>query len=330
ILWLWAVNGSPVSDVAITDAAGNYTLTVSSDRNASGTPVDKVFLRADAPTYQTFPGGVRPPFPVDLALAVNNNGSFLLDSSLTDITLIKLPNPVGLGSIQGTVQIPDGKTSVLIVAELDGGAPCPALPNNDCSAIAGKSGTYTLFNLPAGAYNVKASVQGSNYTPIPLALGAGQAAIIGALSINGTPPSTLNGNLSFVNAGAQQTTVILVVKSTVNRLDSLLVTGVPVFIRGQTPPGLRDGEATGAFSIEGIPDGTYLVLAAFEDDQLVRDPDICIAGTDILEQAFANGQTVDLGNPFKITGALEISSPPAVTGTTPPFTWEDDSSETAY
>jgi hypothetical protein len=90
---------------------------------------------------------------------------------------------------------------------------------------------------------------------------------------------------------------------------------------------------TGPFTLEGIPAGTYVILAAFENDNLVRDPDPCIAGTDILEQAFTVGQSVDVSNnPFKITGALDNTTPTnnAITTSNPTFTWDDDSSEDNY
>ena len=36
------------------------------------------------------------------------------------------------------------------------------------------------------------------------------------------------------------------------------------------PPSITNGEA---WTIEGVPDGRYVVLAAFENDSCVRDPD---------------------------------------------------------
>jgi hypothetical protein len=78
-----------------------------------------------------------------------------------------------------------------------------------------------------------------------------------------------------------------------------------------------------------------VILAAFENDFLVRDPDTCIGGTDIMEQEFVSGETVDLSSGFKITGSLDVISPgangpEAVTTSTPIFTWNDDSSEDEY
>jgi hypothetical protein len=84
--------------------------------------------------------------------------------------------------------------------------------------------------------------------------------------------------------------------------------------------------------MEGVPAGDYVILAAYEDDFLVRDPDVCIAGTQIIEQAFSDGQQVTLSNPFKITGSLDDLSPDGleVVGPVPTFTWQDDSSEDTY
>jgi hypothetical protein len=88
---------------------------------------------------------------------------------------------------------------------------------------------------------------------------------------------------------------------------------------------------SGDFSISGVPDGKYVVLAAFETDFLVRDPDTCIGGTEIVTVT-VKGSDVPLAESFKITGALDVVSPDKeqVISGTPTFVWEDDSSEDTY
>jgi hypothetical protein len=331
-------NGSAVSDVAITDSSGNYQLTVSSARNSAGTPVDKVTLRADAAGFQTSPLVV-PPFPLDLSLATQSSGGFTFDNNLTDLHLNPLPGGAGTASISGTVKLPQGRTSVLVVAELNVGTACPALPNSDCTSIAGKvsgstssDGSFSIFNLPAGNYTVKGFVNGTEYNSVPINLLAGQNANAD-LTIKGSANGTLNGKVNFVNATGNITSVILVLESTLIEEESTKLPGVPVLIRGALPPGLRVENVGGDFTLTGVPEGKYVILAAFEDDGLVRDPDTCIAGTDILHQSFTSGQTVSLSNPFKVTGSLGNPNPDAneiVNTLTPTFSWDDDSSEDRY
>jgi hypothetical protein len=74
------------------------------------------------------------------------------------------------------------------------------------------------------------------------------------------------------------------------------------------------------------------VLAAFENDELVRDPDMAIGGTAIQHISVA-AAPVDVTG-FKITGALGVVSPGA-DGAEPvngdiSFKWADDSSEDGY
>jgi hypothetical protein len=115
----------------------------------------------------------------------------------------------------------------------------------------------------------------------------------------------------------------------------------PVLNRGDVPPGLRSPGAgapnvTGAFSITGVPDGNYVVLAAFENDNLVRDPDTSIGGTQIQRITIGDAnRQVTLASSFKITEALRVMRPgagetPELMIGTPTFTWKDDSSEDRY
>ena len=246
-----------------------------------------------------------------------------MENTLTDIGLIALEAGAGTGSIYGAVEFPEDSKSALVVAELS--------PTEGYTAIADEDGSYRIFNLPAGTYTVKAYVQGSNYDSGSATLAGGDEAEVN-LSLNSDDAATLNGSVQIVNApGGSATSVILVLESTFN--DAL--------VRGEMPPGLRAPSGggtpsiTGSFTIEGIPAGRYVILAAFEDDLLVRDPDSCIAGTDIIHQTFTAAQTVDLSDGFKITEALNVISPGAsgpelITTATPTFSWEDDSSEDQY
>jgi hypothetical protein len=323
-------NGAVASTVAVTDADGNYELNVRATRDDEGNPTagESVTLRADADGYQTFPGGVRQALPVDLTSAVNTSSSvtkdLVVENALTDIGLIELEAGAGTGQIFGTVELPDESLGALVVAELSA--------TEGYTAIADVEGEYRIFNLPAGTYTVNAYVQDANYD-------AGQANIAGSdevevdLSMNDNATASLTGKVNIVNPGdGDATSIILVVKSTFNS----------DLVRGETPPGMRapepgiDPDVDGTFTIEGIPTGVYKVLAAFENDFLVRDPDTCIAGTEILEQIFFSGDSIDTTNTaFKVTGALNIIGPGAdgpemVTSPNPVLSWEDDSSEDNY
>jgi hypothetical protein len=141
--------------------------------------------------------------------------------------------------------------------------------------------------------------------------------------------NTVSGNVQIVNApGDAVTSVVLCVESTFDDLTGL----------GKVPPGLRVGSVSGTFSIGEVPDGRYVVLAAFENDDLVRDPDQTIGGTEIVRIELpdpALGNDVDLPEGFKVTEALSVVGPGAdgpeqVTNLTPTLEWEDDSSEDGY
>jgi hypothetical protein len=137
--------------------------------------------------------------------------------------------------------------------------------------------------------------------------------------------------VQLVNApGGSATSVILVVEDTFD----------PNTARGEAPRGLRSPKSgppdvTGAFTIAGVPSGKYVVLAAYENDGLVRDPDTNIAGTDIVHlEVMAGQETATLDESFKVTEALGLVGPgadaPEAVMEKPELVWKDDSSEDGY
>lgn len=320
------VNGAPVSSVSVSAMDGTYTLPIPTERaDANGTPVGAdVTLRADAAGYVTFPSGLRQALPIDTSVATQGEDEFVVMSALTDIGLIAQPAGAGTGSISGTAEVNEAHTGVLVVAETTSGAP------SGYSGIADRDGDYAIYNLPAGNFVVKAYAPGYNYAPATTDVAGGQNVDVDLLLDPARPASSLSGSVNLVNPQmGEATSVILVVESTFNE----------TLVRGEAPPGLRapapgtPPDITGAFTIAGIPEGRYVVLAAFENDFLVRDAS-SIGGTAILHQEIVAGQDVELTDSFKVTGSLDIISPgaagpEAVTGT-PTFTWADDSSEDRY
>ncbi len=318
-------NTSPVSSVAISDPDGSYLLYIPTTRSSDGTPIAQdITLRADAVGYQTFPGGVRQALPIDTGDAVQDDGDgpWVIQSTLTDIGMIALPADAGTGIVHGTVEVPEDRIGTLVVAEGTDGT--------GYSAVADRNGDYAIFNLPADDYVVQGYARYVNYDPAEVSLAEDDVTDVD-LSLNDTAASTLTGNVSIVNGGdGDGTSVILVVASTFD----------PVLQRGQTPPGLRApdpglvADISGAFSIEGVPEGRYYALAAFENDFLVRDPDPCIGGTELVVADVGGAATVSMEESFKITGSLDVVAPgaegPQAVSATPTLEWVDDSSEEAY
>lgn len=313
------VNGAAVTSVAISGADGAYVLPVPAQRSTDGKPsAFPVSLRADAAGYQAFPGTVRQALPLDIATATADGDGFVVMSALTDVGLIAEPGAPA-GSIHGKVAIASDHAGVLVVAEAAG---------KGFAAIVSRDGDYTVFNLAAGHYAVTAYAAGHVYTAAEVDVAAAGVAL--DLALASDAPGSLSGQVSVVNGGGASTTsVVAFVESTFD----------PVTGRGIAPPGLRSPRTgppnvTGAFAIDGIPPGRYVVVAAFENDGLVRDPDHCIAGTADVHVQVAAGQPTTTPTAFKVTGALAVMAPGAMMAdavtSAPTFRWADDSSEDQY
>jgi hypothetical protein len=212
---------------------------------------------------------------------------------------------------------------VLVVAEA---ADAPGV-----SATVDGSGAFTLFNVPAGSYSVKAYGRGANWTPANVNVAEVDVGNV-QLARAQTAPATLSGSVSFVGPGAGPvTSVVMVVASTFD----------PFTGRGEVPPGLRAPEpgtalnVTSDFSIAGVPDGRYAVLAAFENDNNVRDPNPGTAGTDVQFVTVTNGQIEVAPEAFKVTSALTLVGPGATeavdaVSATPTFSWQPYPQSASY
>jgi len=139
--------------------------------------------------------------------------------------------------------------------------------------------------------------------------------------------------VNIVNApGGLKTSVVLMPAATF----------IESFAKGLMVPGLRapdtgvEPNISGNYTINGIPDGEYYVLAAFENDFLVRDPDPSIAGTQIMKVVLPDPvEGYDLSiQSFKVTEAVEIFAPgaegPEMISGNPEFSWSRDASATRY
>jgi hypothetical protein len=307
-------NNAAESGVAVTNGAGEYSLRVAAKRNADGTPAEDVAaitLRADAAGYLTFPTPPRTALAVELKTATGD--PLTIETAATDIWLLHLDDAAGLGTIRGRV---DAKAprGTLIVA---GGS---VNTGGGVTGIADFDGSFAVFNVPVGSVAVHGYKAGLQLASTTVEVKAGTTTSDVILHAIDRATSTIEGKVEIVNPGkGKETSVILAVDETFN----------PTAIHGEAPPGLRAYPVLGAFTISGVPDGNYVVLAAFENDFLVRDPS-SIGGTDIVRITVAGDQV--LQQSFKVTGSLDDVSPDAeeiVTGT-PVFKWRDDSSEDRY
>jgi len=325
-------SGAAATGVAVSDVDGRYHLMVPVKRNPDGTLAEGVFtLRASAQDYQQFPAGIRPSLPVDATDAVLGADGHHLGNALTNITLIPLPvEQQGLFSVSGQVVVSTGEVTgggVLLVLETATNAGEAPFGFSD------RDGYFTLFNVPADTYELRGYKADLQLNSLDVTMAAAAIADL-QVTQSETLLTTVTGTVQIVNApGGSLTTVVLVPESTFS--DTFVKGEVPAGLRAPKPPAAPS--VAGAFTITGVPDGRYVVLAAFENDGLVRDPDPNIAGTQIVHITVdgATSTLVELTDSFKITEALEIFYPGAVAPELVPaenleFRFADDSSEDNY
>jgi hypothetical protein len=317
--------GSAATSVAISAADGSYSLTVPVARNDDGSPsAERFTLRAAAQDYQSFPFGVRVALPIDVDGAEAEGDGWVVDNALTQVGLIPLPAGERYrvsGSLSG-VSAKSNLTGVLVVASSDGVA---------FSATTDKDGAFTIFNVTDGDYELVGYGAELQLEPEPAKV-SGKDVTGVVLEEREVGTVTVSGNIQIVNAsGGSLTSVILVVADTFDMNAA----------RGEVPRGLRAPRTgvpnvAGDFSIDGVPDGSYVVLAAYENDDLVRDPDTNISGTDFvrIDVSIDDGRTLSMSDSFKVTEALAVFAPgatePEAVNTAPTLRWADDSSEDWY
>ena len=322
--------GAPVSDVAISDADGHYVLPIAVPRDTDGNPATALTLTLSgtALDYQIDPSGLQPAFPVSTADVMEveddpdddtDDNLSVIENASTTVALLPLDNPSGF-TVAGRVATEADETGgTLVVAEGSTGT----------YTIADRSGAFTLFNVATGSNTLRGYRGGLQVVPETVDVSADLDGVV--LELAGEGLATVSGSVNIVNApGGSSTSVVLIPSALFSE----------VFEFGPVPFGLRAPEpglapdVSSAWTIEGVPEGTYKVIASLENDDLVRDPDTSIAGTEILEITVAAGEVIDLQAGFKVTEALAVvgpgsDGPEEVTGT-PAFEFADDSSEDLY
>ncbi|HRZ79432.1 MAG TPA: hypothetical protein P5044_05460 [bacterium] len=313
----------------VTKADGIYKIPLSVKRNRLRLPFDKeeaYTLKAAAKDYEPFPGSMRVAVPISLDSFSFMTDGYYVKSGFLGIGLAPLPDELK-GGFTVSGKLSEKKNGVLVIAGCDT-APCPY-------AYTGNEGDFIIFNVLPGDHEVHALTSDLSFdTETVTVIDTDITGV--TLDLLETPElGTISGTVNIVNApGGLKTSVVLMAEETF----------IPGFNKGAMVPGLRAPEPPSApdidnaYSITGVPAGNYVVLAAFENDFLVRDPDPNIAGTQIVHIQFPHpddGWTVELDN-FKITEAIEIVSPGFDTveevqsADALKFIWKNDSSETHY
>ncbi len=314
-------NDAAVGTSDVSAADGTFTLTVPARRDGDGAPSSAAYtLRAQAMGYEKFPSGIRLAVPIDATSAAREGNLWVIENALTDVALLPIEGNVEtLGTISGTVE-GDDCAGVLLVAE-NGDVAVTGYSDADCR--------YTIFNVEAGDYTVGSYAAGRQSESATTSVSEGEEKSGVTLSASADKTATVSGKVEIVNApGGLTTSVVLALESTFRENVA----------RGEVPPGLRATDVSGNFTIGGVPNGRYVVLAAFENDDLVRDPDESIGGTQIVHLEVpdpTSGLTIAIDDGFKVTEALAVVKPGAdgpdeVTAATPEFEWADDSSEDGY
>lgn len=320
LVYVMADTGTPIAQ-AKTDSDGGYETIVSVPREADGSiPKDASWtISASAQGYQPFPYGVRTSVPVTSNQIEAGDDHLFLSADNTDVELLPLDDVEDLALVRG--ELADSAAGALIVAETEAATPAPF-------GLVGPKGDFTIFNVPKAEVTLRGYRKGVNIEPATLTVDGDVTDV--TLTLKETELGSVAGNINIVNApGGSLSSVVLVPESVFD----------PISEKGPVPLGLRVPNApkapdvAGAFEFADVSPGIYVVLAAFENDDLVRDPDTNIGGT-ALQTVEVGSASVEVDESFKVTAALAVEGPGAdgVEEVSAPLTfmWADDSSEDLY
>ncbi|HPH03290.1 MAG TPA: hypothetical protein PK297_10080 [Spirochaetota bacterium] len=190
-------------------------------------------------------------------------------------------------------------------------------------SVTGPDGSFVIFNLPYGSYSLKAIKKGHlcNANPVVTITASAKTgnATIPVASATG---ATMRGALS-INTTAG---VVLPAYMDVTLLDPATMLPIP----GLSVKALQ--ASNWAYTMTGIPAGTYKAWATFGNDNLVMDPDWVRKNPGILDVTLTNLQEITKNfntTPSFVTitpsNPLTNLEPASVTNLTPTFQWKQPS-----
>jgi hypothetical protein len=186
------------------------------------------------------------------------------------------------------------------------------------SSVSGSDGSYYIYNIPAGTYNVLGYVSGYNSDTLSVDVAASTESAGKNITMTSGATGSISGMVSFLATNNGEVDVTLT-----NPLTK------------ETIPGLVTKTAGGAYAISNVPSGTYIVRASYSNDNYVVDPDWILKNGEPLVTITGNAVTQN----FSVTGAVKLVSPTNDSTTTSPieiaeaaptFTWQAYSSTSDY
>lgn len=276
-----ATSNSPQA-TTVTDASGDYTIEVD-----KGT----YFLKFYKQGYLSMPPSGIDPVAFDI-----------LQGTSVDQPAEMTPSDLAAaGFIKGKIINTSGTTGgILVIAEGSGFA---------YSGVSDNDGNYTIFNVPAGAYEVKAY----------LAEYSSDAA--NATVTANTETNEVNLTLTKNANGQVDGTFKVISQTTIATPPATMKISLVHSLTGETVPGLTLSlpySSSISFSFSSVPDGNYIVRATYENDYIVIDPDYITKFGDYkvsLSSGVADPVSVDI----VATSAVIPSSPTNEMSTTAPI-----------
>lgn len=281
-----ADNNSPIGQTLKTNASGEFSTDI---------VPGNYFVKLSRQGYYPVPSPSLEAVPFSVSLSqVTQNDAEMFPSSTTNT-----------GWIQGKVMSAGIATQGALVVATDGTNKVAFSTSTDAN------GDYSIFNVPAGSFNVQAYLSTYNSNVVPASVTSNTATTGINIDLQKTGNATLTGsirNLSIDNKDVDITLVHPITKETI--------------------PGLTTTSSNLAYTLANIPNGTFIARATYKNDMRVMDPDrIAKFGepTITVSGGTCNPSTLT----FDVTGPVTLNAPsnpltttvPVATSNKPTFQW---------
>jgi hypothetical protein len=205
-------------------------------------------------------------------------------TTTADISLEPLDPAVTatLGTVTGKVAIDGAGVADAVVFANSGSTWLTATTDAD--------GNYIIYNVPAGSVFLNAYSVGYNFQPETVTVVSGASTPNADMASTGVADGVITGTVTFLAAENGVVDVTLLHPAT-----RIVIPGMSVMIDPDTR----------AYSLTGVPDGTYEIVASLKTDGYVLDPDYIVKNGVPVVSVVSDSQVKD----FAVTDTFLITAP---------------------